>query len=138
MLKCFFFHMRYFHRFNLCILNLIKAFDMNTFSTFKSNKPQVDIWLLGCCTLFSPTVIKYSFQLANMMISPVQPAHHLPLLSTPLLLPNKSLRQWPINLCTDDDTQNYLICRIQLVVEPFGNSTYWTNQSKFSRSLQSC
>ena len=28
----------------------------------------------------------------------------------------------------NDDTQNYPFCRLQLVVETFGQSTYWTNQ----------
>ena len=29
----------------------------------------------------------------------------------------------------NDDTQNYFFCRLQLDVETFGHSTYWTNQS---------
>ena len=34
----------------------------------------------------------------------------------------------------NDGTQNYLICRLQLVVEEtFGHSTQWTNQSKFGK-----
>ena len=38
-----------------------------------------------------------------------------------------------------DDTQNYIFCRLQLVVETFGYSTSWTNQSKskFNKSPQS-
>ena len=31
----------------------------------------------------------------------------------------------------NNDTQNHPLCRIKLVVETFGNSTKWTNQSKF-------
>ena len=36
------------------------------------------------------------------------------------------------------DTQNYHLCRLQLVVELFGYSTSRTNQSKFIKSPQSC
>ena len=32
----------------------------------------------------------------------------------------------------NDDTQNYPLCRLQLVVETFEHSTMWTNQSKFT------
>ena len=31
-------------------------------------------------------------------------------------------------------TQNDFFCRLKLVVETFGHSTYWTNQSKFNKS----
>ena len=34
---------------------------------------------------------------------------------------------------TDDDTQNYPLCRLQLVVEMFAHSTWWINQSKFPK-----
>ena len=30
-----------------------------------------------------------------------------------------------------DDTQNYPFCKLQLVVETFGHSTKWANQTKF-------
>ena len=32
-----------------------------------------------------------------------------------------------------DDTENYPFCRLQLVVETFGHSSWWTNQSKFNK-----
>ena len=37
----------------------------------------------------------------------------------------KWIRQWliPFMYIPNDDTQNYLFCRLQLVVETFGNST---------------
>ena len=38
----------------------------------------------------------------------------------------------------NDDTQNYYLCRLQLVVETFGHWTKWTNQSKFNKSPQGC
>ena len=38
----------------------------------------------------------------------------------------------------NDDTQNCPFCRLQLVVETFGNSTKWTNQWKFNKSPQGC
>ena len=37
----------------------------------------------------------------------------------------------------NDDKQNYHFCRLQLVVEKFGHSTQWKNQSKFIKSTQS-
>ena len=37
-----------------------------------------------------------------------------------------------------DGTQNYRFCKLQLVVETFGHSTYGTNQSEFNKSNQSC
>ena len=37
--------------------------------------------------------------------------------------PNNGVQHWPF-------------CKIQLVVEMFGHSTYWTNQSKFNKSLK--
>ena len=36
----------------------------------------------------------------------------------------------------NDDTQNYPFCGLQLMVEMFGCSTEWTNQSKFNTSPQ--
>ena len=33
--------------------------------------------------------------------------------------------------------ENYPFCRLQLVVETLGHSTYWTNQSKSNKSTQS-
>ena len=33
---------------------------------------------------------------------------------------------------SNDDTQKYPFCRLQFVVETFGHSTLWTNQSKFT------
>ena len=38
----------------------------------------------------------------------------------------------------NDDTQNYLFCRLQLVMETFVHSTKWTNQSKFNIGPQNC
>ena len=38
----------------------------------------------------------------------------------------------------NDDAQNYSICRLQLVVEMFGHSIKWSNQSKFNNSPQGC
>ena len=38
----------------------------------------------------------------------------------------------------NNDTQNYLFFRLQLVVEKFGHLTYQTKQSKFNNSPQSC
>ena len=38
----------------------------------------------------------------------------------------------------NDDTQNYPLCRLQLVVETFGHSSKLTNQSKFNKSPQGC
>ena len=32
----------------------------------------------------------------------------------------------------NDYTQNYPLCRLQFVVETFGYTTAWTNQSKFN------
>ena len=32
---------------------------------------------------------------------------------------------------SNDVTQNYFFCRLQLVIETFGHSTKWTNESKF-------
>ena len=37
----------------------------------------------------------------------------------------------------NDDTQNYP-CILQLVVEIFGHSTKWTNQSNFYKSHHGC
>ena len=36
----------------------------------------------------------------------------------------------------NDDTQNYHFCRLQLVVETYGHSTKWSNQSKLNLSPQ--
>ena len=33
----------------------------------------------------------------------------------------------------NEDTQNYFFCILKLVVEIFGHSTWWTNQSKFNK-----
>ena len=38
----------------------------------------------------------------------------------------------------NDDSRNYLFCRLQLVVITFGYSTKRTNQSKFNKSPQGC
>ena len=38
---------------------------------------------------------------------------------------------------SNDDTQNKPFCKLQLLVEKFGHSTYWTNQSKLNKSPQS-
>ena len=38
----------------------------------------------------------------------------------------------------NDDTQNYSFCRLQLMVKTFGQSTKWTNQSKFNKSPKDC
>ena len=35
-----------------------------------------------------------------------------------------------------DDAQNHPVCRLQLVVETFGLSSKWTNQSNFGKSPQ--
>ncbi len=35
-----------------------------------------------------------------------------------------------------DDTQNYALCRLKLIVEMFGHSTYWTNQSEFNKVIK--
>ena len=35
----------------------------------------------------------------------------------------------------NDDTQNYPICRLQLVVETFEHSTWWINQLKFNKKF---
>ena len=32
----------------------------------------------------------------------------------------------------NNDTKNYPFRRLKLVIETFGHSTYWTNQSKFN------
>ena len=45
----------------------------------------------------------------------------------------KNLMHFPI-----DDTQNHPFNIIQLVVETFGQSTWYTNQSKASKRPQSC
>ena len=34
----------------------------------------------------------------------------------------------------DNDTQNYFFCKLQLVVETFEHSTWWTNQLKLNKS----
>ena len=36
---------------------------------------------------------------------------------------SKGMKQWPINLCTHDDTQNYPFCRLKLSVKTFEHST---------------
>ena len=36
----------------------------------------------------------------------------------------------------NDDTQNYPLCRIQLVGETFKHSTQWNNQSKFPKVVK--
>ena len=36
----------------------------------------------------------------------------------------------------NDDTQNYPVCRLQLVVETFEHSTYWTNQPINQNSMK--
>ena len=38
----------------------------------------------------------------------------------------------------NDNTQNYSLCRLELVVETFGQSTQWTNQSKLNKSPKNC
>ena len=38
----------------------------------------------------------------------------------------------------NDDTQNYTLCRLQLMVETIGPSTSLTNQSKVYKGPQSC
>ena len=38
----------------------------------------------------------------------------------------------------NDDTQNYPLYRLQLLVETFGHSAKWTTQSKFNKSPQGC
>ena len=37
----------------------------------------------------------------------------------------------------NDDTQNFLFCRLQLGIETFGHSTLCTYQSKFNKSPKS-
>ena len=39
----------------------------------------------------------------------------------------KGIRQLPIKHTPNDDTKNYLLFRLQLVVEAFGHTTYLTN-----------
>ena len=39
---------------------------------------------------------------------------------------------------SNNDIQNYLFCRLQLLVETFGHSTLSTNESKFNKSPQIC
>ena len=36
----------------------------------------------------------------------------------------------------NDDTQNDPLCRLHLVVEAFGHSAEWTNQSEFYKFLK--
>ena len=36
----------------------------------------------------------------------------------------------------NDNTKNYPLCRLQLMVETFGHSTKWTSQLKFNKSKQ--
>ena len=52
----------------------------------------------------------------------------------------KGIRQWSKKLLyiPDDDTQISPFCRIQLVVETFGQSTQWTNQTNFKKVPQGC
>ena len=38
----------------------------------------------------------------------------------------------------NDETQNYPVCTLALVVEMFGQSKKLNNQSKFNKSPQSC
>ena len=37
-----------------------------------------------------------------------------------------------------DDKQNYLLCKLKLMVETFGYSTKRTNKSKFNKNPQGC
>ena len=51
---------------------------------------------------------------------------------------SKGIRQWPkILMCiSNDDTQKYPFCILQLVVEMFGLSTLWKNQPTNQKSIK--